>query len=32
MKILLTGATGGLGYRTLEQLISNVQIEKIIAT
>jgi nucleoside-diphosphate-sugar epimerase len=32
MKILLTGATGGLGYRTLEQLIEHTQIEKIIAT
>ena len=32
MTILLTGATGGLGYRTLEQLITNVQIKRIIAT
>jgi nucleoside-diphosphate-sugar epimerase len=32
MKILLTGATGGLGFRTLEQLIENPKIEKIIAT
>jgi 2-alkyl-3-oxoalkanoate reductase len=32
MKILITGATGGLGYRTLEQLIKHPQIEKIIAT
>ncbi|MER0438550.1 NAD-dependent epimerase/dehydratase family protein [Emticicia sp. W12TSBA100-4] len=32
MKILLTGATGGLGFRTLECLIENPKIEKIIAT
>ena len=32
MKILLTGATGFLGYRTLEKLIEQVEIEKIIAT
>ncbi|WP_394993157.1 NAD-dependent epimerase/dehydratase family protein [Emticicia sp.] len=32
MTILLTGATGGLGYRTLEQLITNVQIKRIVAT
>ena len=32
MKILLTGATGGLGFRTLERLIKNPKIEKIIAT
>jgi nucleoside-diphosphate-sugar epimerase len=32
MKILLTGATGGLGFRTLEKLIENPKIEKIIAT
>lgn len=32
MKILLTGATGGLGFRTLERLIENPKIEKIIAT
>lgn len=32
MKILLTGATGGLGFRTLEQLIENPKIEKVIAT
>jgi 2-alkyl-3-oxoalkanoate reductase len=32
MKILLTGATGGLGFRTLESLIENPKIEKIIAT
>lgn len=32
MKILLTGATGGLGFRTLERLIENPKIEKVIAT
>lgn len=32
MKILLTGATGGLGFRTLERLIENPRVEKIIAT
>lgn len=32
MTILITGATGGLGYRTLEQFIRNDQITKIIAT
>lgn len=32
MKILLTGATGGLGFRTLERLIENPKIENIIAT
>jgi 2-alkyl-3-oxoalkanoate reductase len=32
MKILLTGATGGLGYRTLEKLCTNPKVEKIIAT
>lgn len=32
MKILLTGATGGLGFRTLECLIENPKVEKIIAT
>ena len=32
MKILLTGATGFLGYRTLEKLIEQAEIEKIIAT
>ena len=32
MTILLTGATGGLGYRTLEQLITSVQIKRIVAT
>lgn len=32
MKILLTGATGGLGFRTLECLVENPKIEKIIAT
>lgn len=32
MKILLTGATGGLGFRTLERLVENPKIEKIIAT
>lgn len=32
MKILLTGATGGLGFRTLERLVGNPKIEKIIAT
>lgn len=32
MKILLTGATGGLGFRTLECLVKNKKIEKIIAT
>ena len=32
MKILLTGATGGLGFRALERLIENPKIEKIIAT
>ncbi|GGD62901.1 3-beta hydroxysteroid dehydrogenase [Emticicia aquatilis] len=32
MKILLTGATGGLGFRTLERLIENPKVEKIIAT
>ncbi len=32
MKILLTGATGGLGFRTLEKLVENPLVEKIIAT
>lgn len=32
MKILLTGATGGLGFRTLEGLVENPKIKKIIAT
>lgn len=32
MKILLTGATGGLGFRTLERLVRNPKIEEIIAT
>ena len=32
MRILLTGATGFLGYRTLEKLIEMDQIESIIAT
>lgn len=32
MKILLTGATGGLGFRTLEKLVENPSVEKIIAT
>lgn len=32
MKILLTGATGFLGFRTLEQLAANPAVEKVIAT
>ena len=32
MKILLTGATGFLGYRTLETLLENPKITKIVAT
>ncbi len=32
MNVLLTGATGGLGYRTIEKLIANQDIERIIAT
>jgi nucleoside-diphosphate-sugar epimerase len=32
MKILLTGATGGLGYRTLENLIKNQDVKSIIAS
>ena len=32
MKVLITGATGGLGYRTVEKLITNSNVEKIIAT
>jgi len=31
IRILLTGATGGLGYRTLEQFVQNESIEEIIA-
>ena len=31
MKILLTGATGGLGYRTLERLVKNPSISHIVA-
>ncbi len=32
MKILITGATGGLGYRTLEKLIANPDIQHIVAS
>ena len=32
MKILLTGATGFLGYRTLEKILLNPDVEQVIAT
>jgi len=32
MNILLTGATGFLGYRTLERLIQLTAVDKIVAT
>ncbi len=32
MRVLLTGATGFLGFRTLEKLILNPEVERIIAT
>jgi len=32
MDILITGATGGLGYRTIEKLVLNSSVHKIIAT
>ena len=32
MNILITGATGGLGYRTIEKLVLNSSVYKIIAT
>ena len=32
MKILLTGATGFLGFRTLERLSTNPMVEKLVAT
>jgi nucleoside-diphosphate-sugar epimerase len=32
MKILVTGATGGLGYRTLEKLIANPSTQKLVAS